>query len=308
MLSAIAATLAIVALGYLLKQLDFLPEAAWQALSPLCYWVLFPGLLFNLMSQADLGAVTLLPFVATIIGASIVIVGFALVAGRAIAMPGPSLSSLVQGALRHNGFLVLSVLQGTFGVAALKLGAIAIAILVPISNIVSVIAILVLSHPAGERNMKRAIISEIARNPLLGSMLIGVSVNLLEIPVPTFLLQAALFLGDGALPLLLLSIGASLRFSAIRSNAVALTLAIMAKILVFPMALVSIGLFVGLDPLALAVLAAVGAAPTASSTFTLASELGGDAQLMAEIVSLQTVAAALSLPLWIWLAGVVAAP
>ena len=308
MLSAIAATLAIVALGYLLKQLDFLPEAAWQALSPLCYWVLFPGLLFNLMSQADLGAVTLLPFVATIIGASIVIVGFALVAGRAIAMPGPSLSSLVQGALRHNGFLVLSVLQGTFGVAALQLGAIAIAILVPISNIVSVIAILVLSRPAGERNMKRAIISEIARNPLLGSMLIGVSVNLLEIPVPTFLLQAALFLGDGALPLLLLSIGASLRFSAIRSNAVALTLAIMAKILVFPMALVSIGLFVGLDPLALAVLAAVGAAPTASSTFTLASELGGDAQLMAEIVSLQTVAAALSLPLWIWLAGVVAAP
>lgn len=308
MLSAIAATLAIVALGYLLKQLDFLPEAAWQALSPLCYWVLFPGLLFNLMSQADLGAVTLLPFVATIIGASIVIVGFALVAGRAIAMPGPSLSSLVQGALRHNGFLVLSVLQGTFGVAALQLGAIAIAILVPISNIVSVIAILVLSHPAGERNMKRAIISEIARNPLLGSMLIGVSVNLLEIPVPTFLLQAALFLGDGALPLLLLSIGASLRFSAIRSNAMALTLAIMAKILVFPVALVLIGLFVGLDPLALAVLAAVGAAPTASSTFTLASELGGDAQLMAEIVSLQTVAAALSLPLWIWLAGVVAAP
>lgn len=308
MLSAIAATLAIVALGYLLKQLDFLPEAAWQALSPLCYWVLFPGLLFNLMSQADLGAVTLLPFVATIIGASIVIVGFALVAGRAIAMPGPSLSSLVQGALRHNGFLVLSVLQGTFGVAALQLGAIAIAILVPISNIVSVIAILVLSRPAGERNMKRAIISEIARNPLLGSMLIGVSVNLLEIPVPTFLLQAALFLGDGALPLLLLSIGASLRFSAIRSNAMALTLAIMAKILVFPVALVLIGLFVGLDPLALAVLAAVGAAPTASSTFTLASELGGDAQLMAEIVSLQTVAAALSLPLWIWLAGVVAAP
>ncbi len=36
MLSAIAATLAIVALGYGLKQLKFLPEAAWQALSPLC--------------------------------------------------------------------------------------------------------------------------------------------------------------------------------------------------------------------------------------------------------------------------------
>lgn len=307
MLSAIAATLAIVALGYVLKQLDFLPAATWQALSPLCYWVLFPGLLFNLMSQADLGAVTLLPFVATIMGGSIVIVGFAVIAGRAIAMPGPSLSSLIQGALRHNGFLVLSVLQGTLGVAALQLGAIAIAVLVPISNIVSVIAILVLSRPAGERNIKRAILSEIARNPLLGSMLIGVTVNLLEIPVPAFLAQAAVFLGDAALPLLLMSIGASLRFAAIRSNAAALALAVTAKIIVFPLTLVLIGVAVGLNPLALAVLAAVGAAPTASSTYTLASELGGDAQLMAEIVSLQTLAGALSLPLWIWIAGIAAA-
>ena len=306
MLSAIAATLAIVALGYVLKQLDFLPVATWQALSPLCYWVLFPGLLFNLMSQADLGAVTLVPFAATIIGGSIVITGFAIIAGRAIAMPGPSLSSLMQGALRHNGFLVLSVLQGAFGVAALQLGAIAIAILVPISNIVSVIAILVLSRPAGERNMKRAILSETARNPLLGSMLIGVAVNLLDIPVPVFLAQAAVFLGDAALPLLLMSIGASLRFAAIRSNAAPLALAVAAKIIVFPMTLVLIGVMVGLGPLALAVLAAVGAAPTASSTYTLATELGGDAQLMAEIVSLQTLASAMSLPLWIWIAGIAA--
>ena len=307
MLSAIAATLAIVALGYVLKQRNFLPAVTWQALSPLCYWVLFPGLLFNLMSQADLSTVALIPFLVTIIGGSTVIVAFAIVAGRAIAMPGPSLSSLIQGALRHNGFLVLSVLQGTFGVAALQLGAIAIAFLVPISNIVSVAAILVLSRPAGERDMKRAILSEIARNPLLGSMLVGVAVNLLEIPVPGFLAQAAAILGAAALPLLLLNIGASLRFAAIRSNAAALALAIIAKFLVFPMTLVAIGLVVGLSPLALAVLAAVGAAPTASSTYTLATELGGDSQLMAEIISLQTLAGAVSLPLWIWIAGIVAA-
>ena len=306
MLSAIAATLAIVALGYVLKQRDFLPEAAWQALAPLCYWVLFPGLLFNLMSQADLGAVSLAPFLTTIAGGSFVIVCFALVSGRAIAMSGPSLSSLVQGSLRHNGFLVLSILQGTFGVAALQLGAIAIAFLVPISNIVSVFAILMLSRSNGTKSLQRAILAEIARNPLLGAMLAGVLVNLFDIPVPTFIEQAAAFLGAGALPLLLLSIGASLRFTAIGGNFVPLGLAVLAKFLVFPQALVLVGLGLGLDPLALAVLAAVGAAPTATSTYTLALELGGDAQLMAEIVSVQTLAAAVSLPLWIWLAGILA--
>jgi predicted permease len=307
MSSAIAATLAIVALGYGLKQLKFLPEAAWQALSPLCYWVLFPGLLFNLMSRADLGAVSLVPFLATIAGGSVVIVVFALVVGRAIAMRGPSLSSLVQGSLRHNGFLVLSILQGTFGVAALQLGAIAIAFLVPISNIVSVVAILMLGRPAGGMGMKRAILAEIARNPLLAAMLVGVLVNILDVPVPEFISQVAALLGAAALPLLLLSIGASLQFGAIAGNVVPLGAAMLAKFLVFPLALVAIGYGFGLDPLALAVLAAVGSAPTASSSYTLATELGGDARLMAEIVSLQTLMAAVSMPLWIWIAGVIAA-
>jgi predicted permease len=174
---------------------------------------------------------------------------------------------------------------------------------VPISNIVSVLAILILTGSGERRGMKRAVLSEIARNPLLAAMLVGVGVNWLELPVPTFISQAAALLGEGALPLLLLSIGASLKFSAFRGHAVPLGLAFMAKMLVFPAALVGTGYWLGLDTLALVVLAAVGAAPTANSTYTLAVELGGDAPLMAEIVSLQTVCAAVSMPLWIWLAG-----
>ena len=303
MLSAIAATLAIVALGYILKQNRFLPDAVWQSLSPLCYWVLFPGLLFDLMTNMELSAAVLGPFTLTIAGASIVIVVFALAAGRAARMEGPARSSLVQGALRHNGFLVLSILQGAFGVAALQLAAVAIAFLVPISNIVSVIAILLLTGKGGDRDIKRAVIAEILRNPLLGSMAVGLTVNLLQIPVPTFIASAAALLGNGALPLLLLTIGASLRFSAIRSHLMPLGIAVAAKIMVFPMALVGIGYVAGLDGLSLIVMAAIGAAPTANSTYTLAAELGGDERLMAEIISTQTVVAALSMPFWIWAAG-----
>ena len=228
---------------------------------------------------------------------------YALVAGRMAGLGGASLSSLVQGSLRHNGFLVLSILQGAVGIAAVQVAAIAIAFLVPISNIVSVLAILILTGGGERRGMKHAVLREIARNPLLAAMLAGVGVNWLELPVPSFISQSAALLGQGALPLLLLSIGASLKFAAFRWHAVPLGLALMAKMLVFPAALVGAGYWLGLDPLALVVLAAVGAAPTANSTYTLAAELGGDAPLMAEIVSLQTVCAAISMPLWIWLAG-----
>lgn len=305
MLSAIAATLAIVVLGNFLKRKQFLPDAVWQGLSPLCYRVLFPGMLFDLMSKMELTATFLGPFTAAIIVGSIVAVLYGLAAGRLARLGGASTSSLIQGALRHNGFLVLSILQGGLGIAATQMAAVAVAIafLVPISNIVSVFAILTLTRGGEGRDMKHAVIAEIARNPLLGAMLAGVAVNWLNLPVPSFISRSAALLGAGALPLLLLLIGASLKFSAIRGHAVPLGFAIAAKMLVFPMALVGSGCLFGLDPSALAVLAAVGAAPTANSTCTLAVELGGDAPLMAEIVSIQTVTAALSMPLRIWLAG-----
>ena len=150
MLSAIAATLAIVALGYVLKQRNFLPDSVWQAMSPLCYWVLFPGLLFDLMSKMELSANFIGPFTAAIVAGSAVAILYALFAGRIAGLGGASLSSLVQGSLRHNGFLVLSILQGAVGFAAVQVAAIAIAFLVPISNIVSVLAILILAG-SGER-------------------------------------------------------------------------------------------------------------------------------------------------------------
>ena len=304
MLSAIAATLAIVAIGHLLKRRDFLPQIAWDSITRLCYWVLFPGLLFNLMSTAELNASFVGPFLATLLIGSIVMIGYALLFGRFTGMSGPATASLLQGSLRHNGFLSLSILQGTFGVSALQMGAIAIAGLVPVSNIVSVAALLTLGARHDGRKLKGAIIAEIARNPLLGAIIIGLLVRYFQVPVPSFISQMTLFLGNAALPLLLLCIGASLRFSAFRGHAVPLIGAVIAKLALFPFVLVSVGWWLGLDPLALAVLAATGAAPTASSSYALASELGGDAELMAEIISLQTLFAALSLPLWIWLAGV----
>ena len=66
------------------------------------------------------------------------------------------------------------------------------------------------------REEKRAIVAELLRNPLLLSLALGCGVNLLQIPVPFVIATAAAMLGHGALPLLLLSMGAALRFSASR--------------------------------------------------------------------------------------------
>jgi predicted permease len=58
---------------------------------------------------------------------------------------------------------------------------------------------------------------------------------------------------------------------------------------------------VGAGPLGAAVAAGLGATPTAAAGYTLAREMGGDAQLMAAIITATTLLSFLTMPLVIGL-------
>lgn len=277
----------------------FVPVSFWDGLSKICYWILFPGLLFNLTSTASLSAAFILPFCLTLLIAATAMVIYGFIAGRLIGANGPATSSLVQAGLRHNGFLMLAFVQGAFGIAALEIGAIAVAVLVPISNIFAVIIIFLLREGKQDANLGRAITAELARNPLMGAIILGGIVNFLSIPVPDFISGAANILGNAALPMLLLCVGASIRISALRAHSAALVLAVLAKLLILPVVMMVVGITLGLDKDVLLVLVVLAVAPTATSSFTLAQELGGDAPLMAEIITVQTLVAAIGIPVWV---------
>ena len=301
MISTILSVLLLVVVGHLIKMRAFVPVSFWDSLSKICYWILFPGLLFNLTSTASLSAAFILPFSLTLLIAATMMVVYGFLAGRLIGANGPATSSLVQAGLRHNGSLMLAFVQGAFGVAALEVGAIAVAVLVPISNIFAVIIIFLLREGNQDAHLGRAIMAELARNPLMGAIILGGIVNFLSIPVPDFISGAANILGSAALPMLLLCVGASIRISALRAHSAALVLAVLAKLLVLPVVMMLVGSTFGLDKDVLLVLAVLAVAPTATSSFTLAQELGGDAPLMAEIITVQTLVAAVGIPAWVLL-------
>ena len=301
MISTILSVLLLVVVGHLIKMRAFVPVSFWDGLSKICYWILFPGLLFNLTSTASLSAAFILPFSLTLLIAATMMVVYGFLAGRLIGANGPATSSLVQAGLRHNGFLMLAFVQGAFGVAALEIGAIAVAVLVPISNIFAVIIIFLLRESNQDAHLGRAIMAELARNPLMGAIILGGIVNFLSIPVPDFISGAANILGSAALPMLLLCVGASIRISALRAHSAALVLAVLAKLLVLPVVMMLVGSTLGLDKDVLLVLVVLAVAPTATSSFTLAQELGGDAPLMAEIITVQTLVAAVGIPAWVLL-------
>jgi hypothetical protein len=75
------------------------------------------------------------------------------------------------------------------------------------------------------------------------------------------------------------------------------------KLIVAPAVFYGLGLAFGLEGLPLILLAAIGATPGAAASYVLASEMGGDARLMAGHVTATTIGAFIALPVWIAVAG-----
>ena len=101
------------------------------------------------------------------------------------------------------------------------------------------------------------------------------------------------------MPMLLLCVGASLRISEFKAHTPALTLAVLSKLLILPSVTIFAGILFGLEKEVLLVLVVLATVPTAASTYALAQQLGGDAPLMAEIITVQTIASIIAIPGWI---------
>ena len=104
-------------------------------------------------------------------------------------------------------------------------------------------------------------------------------------------------LGQASLPLGLLCVGAALELGSVRSWVRPVAYSSLAKFVIMPLATVGACHVFGLDGKAAIAAVLFQALPTASSSYIMARQLGGDAPLMAGIVASQTLLAAVTLPL-----------
>ena len=103
-------------------------------------------------------------------------------------------------------------------------------------------------------------------------------------------------LGRATLALGLLTVGAGLRPALVADRAALVALTTAAHLLLRPAVGVTLALGLGLAGTPVEVVALACAVPTATSSYILARLLGGDAVLMAALVTTTTVAALATLP------------
>ncbi|MDF1749459.1 MAG: AEC family transporter [Alphaproteobacteria bacterium] len=299
----IAPIFLLIVLGNILRRNGIPSVDFWNINDKLVYWVLFPALLFKTTSTLTLSGSVIGYYAIVILGGFFAAVIYSLLAMKVFKISAPSGTSLLQGCSRHNTFIALAVAERLFGADGLALAAMVTAVLIPVTNIVVVTSMVSLLPKKPGRSLPAAILRDLTRNPLLVSIVIGMSLNLLGVGAIPVLHQTAAILGAAALPIMLLCIGANLHFTAMRAGMLPTYLSMFGKFIVFPAAVFGLVLLTGLDGKMAIIPLIFACVPTAASSFTLARQMGGDAPLAASIVTIQTLISFLSLPLAITLLG-----
>lgn len=299
----IAPIFLLIVLGNLLRRNGIPSVEFWNLNDKIVYWVLFPALLFHTTSTLQLSSGMFGSYAAIILSGFGGAVIFSLVSARLCSMPGTIGSSVLQGAARHNTFIALAVADRVFGTDGLALAALVTAVLIPVTNIVIVTLMVGMLPQKEDRSVVRAILRDLARNPLLISVLLGVVFNLSGVGLIPVLHDTTDILGGAALPIVLLCIGANLRLTQMKASTVPVVLSMAGKFLIFPAAMFAAIQIVGMQGLPALIAMIFACVPTAASSFTLARQMGGDAPLMAAIVTLQTLVSFITLPIAIVLLG-----
>ena len=291
---ALLPVFALIMLGAVLRRLDFPDGSFWPPLERLTYFVLFPPLLFHAIVSADLGNA---PFgrMALILAAMMTIMALAALALRRwFEMPGPAFTSFFQGTVRWNSFVALAAIGALYGRDGLAMAAVAVAVMVPVANVYSVLALVSFSGGAAS---PRILLEQIVRNPLIQACALGILVKAAGVPLPGAILSAADMLGKASLTLGLFAVGASLDLSVARMEARTVVLASALKLIATPIVAAIFCWCLGVDGVARGCAVICAAVPGAASAYILAKQLGGDAPLMAGITTAQTLAAMATMPL-----------
>lgn len=302
MLNSLIAVFLVIATGWFLKSRNIVSQTHWVGVERLTYQLLFPAVVIHTLAIADLRSVPVLAMGLSLVFAILSVAAFLLLARPALAkagIDGPAFTSIFQGSVRWNTFVGLAVAAGLQGRTGTTLMAIAIAAMIPLLNVICVIVLARFAQ--GKQMSVDATIRSILVNPFIWSSAVGLVLNQAQWMLPAAFTGYLDVLGRASLGVGLLVVGSALDLNQLARPRLAHGVAVVLKLVAMPVLAWLYAGWLGVTGPALAMTVVAGAVPTATAAYFLARDLGGDAPLMAEITTLQTLLALATLPAAVFL-------
>jgi hypothetical protein len=291
----------LIATGWLARVSGFIEDKHWSGVEQATYYIFFPAIIIDTLARADLASVPVFGVGGALV-AAILLIAAALLAlrpflARTIGLDGPSFTSLFQGSTRWNTFIGLAMATTLFGPRAVTLMAVAIAAMVPLLNTLAFYVLV--RFAGGPPQTPLQMLRSFVTNPYIWSCAIGLALNASGLILPKAIGSFVEILGRAALGAGLLIVGAGLDARRLAKPEPVHLVSLVAKLFVLPLTAVTLARLFGVTGLDLEVTIVAASVPTASGAYALAKIMGGNAPLMAEIITIQTLAALLTMPLMI---------
>ncbi|WP_458454569.1 AEC family transporter [Methanobrevibacter sp.] len=286
-----------IGLGYFLKRIDFLSEKDIDPFNKIVMYILLPCMIFHALYGADLSYIAKLGILPFIILASSMVTGivsyFIL---RQFKLDNITLwSVLVTVMIANTAFMGYPVTLGIFGQEGFLRAIFCDIATLCIFLILSFILILKFGGTV------RTAVRKITFFPPLWAVILGLCFNILNIPIGPVIENTVNYLGQGAIPLIMIALGLSIDFSAIQRSKNMIAFTSVMKLLFFPLIAFVVASQLGLVNLQYKISIVEAAMPSGMMSLLLAITYKLDYELTSDCILINTVISLITLPLIIML-------
>ena len=297
--NAVLPSFLIIALGLYIRRRGKLDDKSLGKFNSLAFRVFLPFQIFKNIYDSPLCEAFDLKLVIFVFVGLLLARGLALLTAIVTEPRRDRRGVMAQGMFRGNYVLLgMPLIESLFGAGGSGLAALMIAVNIPIYNVLSVIFLEL--YAGGEINVRK-MVKDILTNPLIDATAIGLFAKAVNLPVYALapVGSALKSLSGVATPLCLFILGASFAPAGIRGYAKSLWITVAFKLVVIPGLALAAAALLGIRGVGLGVVMISFGAPTAVNSYTMARELGGDSELAAGIVVVDTALSCLTLFGWI---------
>ncbi|GGB58848.1 transporter [Roseibium aquae] len=303
--NALLPVILVIASGHVIARTGLIGPDQWRGIERLAYYLLFPAVLFQIIAKLDFATLPTAALSATLVCAiltlSVLVLAFRPVLQRVWGIPGYRFTSIFQGTVRWNAFVALAIADSLLGEQGVAIIAVGMAVMIPLLNVLSILVLSRYAHAEPPTLAKT--LKDLGTNPFILSIAAGLAVNAAGLPIPGPLDDTLTIIGSAALPVGIMCVGAGLDLASLRRPGPALTSGTFIRLLVMPLVGAFYASVFGITGPALTAVIISLAVPAASNSYLMAKLMGGDAKLMAEILTLQTLVAVGTIPLMVYFLG-----
>ena len=280
-LNAVLPIFLLMAVGYAARCFHLLDRADVAKINKIVFRAFMPAMVFYNIYSSDLSSAvrgSLLAY--AVLG---VLAEFLISSGYALLFVKDShrRGVVIQGLFRSN-FVIIglpiaeSLVGGDLGPVAMLLAAV-----VPLYNVLAVITLAIFN---GQKPDWKKVLLDILENPLIIGSAVGIAALLAGIRLPAPLEKVVSQMSDATSPMLLFLLGAFFQFRGMRGHVRELAAVCLGRLVVFPALFLGLAAAMGFRGVELVSLLGIFASSTAIASFTMAQQMGGDAELAGDIV------------------------